>query len=498
MASRDATSGVSDRTAEGLGYFAAFGVDEAMLRAAFAAALARGADWAELYFEHRVAHHLALEDGAVSRAHLSASLGVGVRVVCKDQTGYAYSEELTRERVREAAAAAAVIAEGPAREAPVGFRVEPSVARYRAESAWDDVDERSKLAILRRAAELAAAAEPRVVKVRVGLDHSEGAVLVVDSSGRMRFDRQPMARLGVSCTGEHAGQREVGSYNLAGREGLEFFSAERVERAARLAAERTAFLFTAEAAPAGEFPVVLAAGSAGLLLHEAIGHGLEADANRKGVSLYSSRLNQRIAPGDVTIVDDGTLPGSRGSISVDDEGTAGQATVLVENGTLRSYMHDRISATHYGVEPTGNGRRQSFRHPPLPRMRNTYMLPGPYAPEEIIASVKRGLYAQTFTNGVVRIGAGDFTFYVKTGYWIEDGKLGRPIKDANVIGSGPQCLERTVMVGCDLVHDESAWTCGKDGQSVPVSIGLPTVKVSAITVGGVNRPERSSGGISAG
>ena len=488
---------MSDDTAAGLDYFAAFGVDDVMLREAFAAALARGADWAELYFEHRTSHHLALEDGAVSRAHLAASLGVGVRVVCNDQTGYAYSEELTRERVREAAAAAAVIAQGPARHAPVAFRGEPGSDRYRAERTWGDVDERGKLSILTRAAEVASASDPRVVKVRVGLDHSQGAVLVVDSSGRVRFDRQPMARLAVSCTGEHAGQREVGSYNMAGREGLEFFSAERVERAARRAAERTGFLFSAGSAPAGEFPVVLAAGSAGILLHEAIGHGLEADANRKGISVYSTRLNQRVAPADVTIVDDGTQAGARGSINVDDEGVDGQSTVLVENGVLASYMHDRISAAHYGVAPTGNGRRQSFRHPPLPRMRNTYMLPGPHAPQEIIASVKRGLYAETFTNGVVRIGAGDFTFYVKTGYWIEDGKLGRPIKDANLIGSGPDCLERTVMVGNDLVHDESGWTCGKDGQSVPVSLGLPTVKVSAITVGGMSRPARSGGALTA-
>jgi TldD protein len=489
---------VSDDSADGLGYFAAFGVDEALLREAFDAALARGADWAELYFEHRTAHHLALEDGAVSRAHLSTSLGVGVRVVSGDQTGYAYSEELTRERVREAASAAAVIAQGPARRAPVGFRSERGADRYRAERAWGDLDERGKLSILTRAADLAASADSRIVKVRVHLDNSQGAVLVIDSTGRLRFDRQPMARLAVSCTGQQGAQREVGSYNVAGREGLEFFTPARVERAARLAAERTAFLFGAEAAPAGEFPVVLAAGSAGILLHEAIGHGLEADANRKGISVYSTRMNQRIAPPDVTIVDDGTMPGSRGSINVDDEGVDGQSTTLVENGVLASYMHDRISAAHYGVAPTGNGRRQSFRHPPLPRMRNTYMLPGPHAPEEIIASVKRGLYAETFTNGVVRIGAGDFTFYVKTGYWIEDGKLARPIKDANLIGSGPECLERTVMVGSDLVHDDTGWVCGKDGQSVPVSLGLPTVKVSAITVGGMNRPERSGGGLSAG
>ena len=234
-------------------------------------------------------------------------------------------------------------------------------------------------------------------------------------------------------------------------------------------------------------PVVLGAGSAGILLHEAIGHGMEADFNRKGISVYSEKLGKPIAPADVTIVDDGTQLHARGSINVDDEGNEGQRTVLVRGGVLETYMHDRISAKHYGVAPTGNGRRESFRSPPLPRMRNTYMLPGPHEREAIIQSVKRGVYAETFTNGQVMIGAGDFTFYIKTGYLIEDGKLTRPIKDTNIIGNGPEVLERTDMVGNDFEFDDGGWTCGKDGQSVPVSLGMPTVRVSEITVGGVNK-----------
>jgi TldD protein len=344
-----------------------------------------------------------------------------------------------------------------------------------------------KMPILSRIDALAGAADGRVTKVRVGYADSYGAILVVDSDGHLSFDRQPMARLTVNCTAEQNGQRESNGCNLAGREGFEFFTDARVERIAKEAVERTLFLFDAETAPAGEMPVVLAAGSAGILLHEAIGHGMEADFNRKGVSVYSDKLNQVIAPKDVTIIDDGTQPSDRGAVNVDDEGNVGQRTTLVENGVLRTYMHDRISAMHYGVTPTGNGRRESFRHPPTPRMRNTYMLPGPRDPQEIIASVKRGVYAETFTNGQVMIGAGDFTFYIKTGRLIEDGKLTRPIKDTNIIGNGPQCLERTDMVGNDFAFDDGGWTCGKDGQSVPVSLGMPTVRVSAITVGGVNK-----------
>lgn len=471
---------------DGLAWFGRFGVDAQMLRTAFDKALSRGADWAELFFEHRVSHHLGLEDGAVNRAYTAVALGVGVRVVKGDQTGYAYTEELTREAVADAAGIAAVVADGPARDGPTAFTATPLPDRYPVKQPWSTVGVAEKMPVLTRINEGVFARDPRVVKVQVGFADSQGAILVVDSSGRMSFDRQPMTRMTVSCTAEDGGRRESNFHNLAGREGFEFFTDARIEHLADEVVARTAFLFEATPAPAGTFPVVLGAGSSGILLHEAIGHGMEADFNRKGISVYSDKLGEMIAPKEVTIVDDGTRPHTRGAINVDDEGVEAQRTVLVEEGRLRTYMHDRISAKHYGVEPTGNGRRQSFRHPPVPRMRNTYMLPGPHDPEEIIRSVKKGVYAQTFTNGQVMIGAGDFTFYIKTGYLIEDGKLTRPIKDTNIIGNGPQVLADTDMVGDDFAFDEGGWTCGKDGQSVPVSLGMPTVRVKSITVGGVN------------
>ncbi len=473
----------------GLTYFGRFGVSESMIRAAFDKALSRGGEWAELYFEHRVAHHLGLEDAAVNQAYTSVSLGVGVRVIKGDQTGYAYTEDLELSAVCEAAGTAAVVADGPPTPGPVGFQVRRLPTHYAERVAWDTVGVEQKMPLLQRINERAFAADSRIVKVQVGFGDSSGAVLIVDSDGNMSFDHQPMTRISVSCTAQDGDNRETNGYNIAGREGFEFFTDDRVNFLTDAAARRTLFLFDAMPAPAGNMPVVLGAGSSGILLHEAVGHGMEADFNRKNISCYSDKLNQPVAPSDVTIVDDGTQPSTRGSINVDDEGQPTERTVLVENGILRTYMHDRISARHYGVEPTGNGRRQSFRHPPLPRMRNTYMLPGPHDPQEIIGSVKRGVYAETFTNGQVMIGAGDFTFYIKTGYLIEDGKLTQPIKDTNIIGNGPEVLEKTDMVGNDFEFDQGGWACGKDGQSVPVSLGMPTVRVSSITVGGVNGGE---------
>lgn len=477
---------MSEQLSSGLEYFGRFGVTEEVMRAAFTRALSTGADWAELFFQHRITHQLGLEDGAVNRAFGSVSLGVGVRVIKGDQTGYAYTEDLTRAAVCDAASTAAVIADGPAGSGPTTFEVRPLPNRYTEREPWAQVGIERKMPILSRLNALAFEQSPDIVKVRVSFADSTGAVLVVDSDGRVSFDHQPMAQISMSCTAERGKQRESNAANLAGREGFEFFSEARIHKLAHDSVARTLFLFDATPAPAGALPVVLAAGSSGILLHEAIGHGMEADFNRKGISVYSDKLNQAIANPDVTIVDDGTELGMRGSINVDDEGIEGQRTVLVEQGVLRTYMHDRISAKHYGVAPTGNGRRESFRHAPLPRMRNTYMLPGPHDPEEIIRSVKRGVYASSFTNGQVMIGAGDFTFYIKTGFLIEDGRLTRPIKDTNIIGNGPDCLKKTDMVGNDFQFDDGGWTCGKDGQSVPVSLGMPTVRVAEITVGGVN------------
>jgi TldD protein len=271
---------------------------------------------------------------------------------------------------------------------------------------------------------------------------------------------------------------------VAARSGLEFYSKDRLDRMVREAVARTTILFEAVTPPPGEMPVVLGAGSSGILLHEAIGHGMEADFNRKAVSIYADKIGKPVAKPFVNIVDDGTIDFARGAINVDDEGNPPQKTMLVEGGTLTTYLHDAISASHYKVRPTGSGRRESYRHVPMPRMRATYMLPGPHKREEIIASVKKGIFCDYFSNGQVQIGAGDFTFYVKNGYLIEDGKLTRPIKDVNIIGNGPKVLEQVDMVGDDLKMDEGGWTCGKNGQGVPVSLGMPTCRVASITVGG--------------
>jgi TldD protein len=293
-----------------------------------------------------------------------------------------------------------------------------------------------------------------------------------------------MTSLGLSCVAEQDGKRESNGYNVSARADLSYYSPERLDRVVREAVNRTTVLFEAVQPAAGEMPVVLAAGSSGILLHEAIGHGMEADFNRKGVSIYSDKIGKPIAKPFVNIVDEGTQTAARGAINVDDEGNPVGKTSLVENGVLTTYLHDSISAKHYKVAPTGNGRRESYQYAPMPRMRSTYMLPGPHKKEEILASVKNGIYCTNFTNGQVNIGAGDFTFYVKNGFLIEDGKLTKPIKDVNIIGNGPKVLEKIDMVSDDLAIDEGGWTCGKDGQSVPVSQGLPTVRVASITVGG--------------
>jgi TldD protein len=480
------TKGRADAGArDGIGYFARFDVTEAMIAQALSAALSRGGDHADVFFQHRVGSDLGLEDGAVNRAFASVELGVGVRVVKGDQTGYGYSEDLSLPALLECARTAAAIADGPAREAPARFHLRADLpSRYPLIRPWGEVRPEEKLPLVAALNERTFAADARVRKVNVFLRDEAGVVLIADSSGRIVEDEQPMTILSVSVLAEQGGRREQNGYNVAGRAGFEFYSPERLDRVVREAVARTAILFEAGPPPAGEMPVVLAAGSSGILLHEAIGHGMEADFNRKGVSIYADRIGKPIARPFVNIVDDAANTGARGAINVDDEGNPAGTTRLVEDGVLATYLHDAISARHYGVAPTGNGRRESYRYPPLPRMRSTYMLPGPHRTDEIIRSVKRGIYCANFSNGQVNIGAGDFTFYVKNGWLIEDGKLTRPVKDVNIIGNGPRALEQVDMVSDDLAIDEGGWTCGKDGQSVPVSQGLPTVRVAAMTVGG--------------
>jgi TldD protein len=469
----------------GIQYFSRFGITETTIRETLAVALSRGGEFADVFFQHRVGSSYVLEDGEVNRAYVEVELGGGVRVVRGDQTGYAFTEELTLDALKRAASTAAAIADGPSRKAPARFRVAGSVpTRYPVKTRWEDVRPEQKLPILTGLNEKTFRADPRIKKVNLSFGDEYGAVLVADSNGRVVEDLQPMTRLGLSCVAEQDGKRESNGYNVAARSDIGFYTKERLDRIVKEAVERTTILFEAVPAPAGEMMVVLGAGASGILLHEAIGHGMEADFNRKGVSIYSDKIGKPVAKPFVNIVDEGTQQAARGSINVDDEGNVAGKTMLVENGILTTYLHDEISARHYKVKPTGNGRRESYQYPPMPRMRSTYMLPGPHKKDEIVASVKKGLFCSNFTNGQVQIGAGDFTFYVKNGWLIEDGKLTKPVKDVNIIGNGPKVLEKVDMVADDLAIDEGGWTCGKNGQSVPVSQGIPTVRVSSITVGG--------------
>jgi len=468
-------------------HFSQFGIDAALCQRVLQAALSRGADDADLFFEHSGSTSVALSDNKVNRASTHVDLGVGVRVVVGDQVGYAYTEDLADTSMIQAARIAAEIAAGNRQHAPVSINEKRLADRYRASLPWEEVSLEARVRMVRDWEARAFAADPRVLKVETSLGDSYKHVLVVRPDGRAVYDYQPMTRGWVVVTAKDGERRESSAANLAQRAGLEFYTEERVARLCQKAVADTVALFEATKAPAGEMTVVLGAGSSGILLHEAIGHGLEADFNRKGISIFADRVGTRIAPEGVTVVDDGTLPFARGTINTDDEGNPTERTVLVENGILRGFLHDEISARHYGVAPTGSGRRESFRHVVLPRMRSTYMDPGPHAPEEIIASVDRGIYCADFANGQVQIGAGDFAFYVRRGYLIEGGKLTRPIKDVNLIGNGPDVLASIEMVGNDLHIDEGGWTCGKDGQSVPVSQGMPTVKVSKLSVGGVSQ-----------
>ena len=469
---------------DGIGYFGRFGVTDKLIKDTLGAAMSKGGDYADVFFQHRVSNNMGLEDGAVNRAFANVALGVGVRVVKGDQTGYGYTEDLTTDGLRRAALTAAAIADGPAKTAPVRFKTTEKPNRYPVKANWDEVRPQQKLSILNSLNEKTFKADARVKKVNINFADMSSVILIADSNGRIVEDAQPMTSIYLSTVAEQEGRRENNTVNIAGRADMTLYSPEKLDKLVRNAIDKTMILFDAVQPPAGEMPVVLGAGSSGILLHEAIGHGMEADFNRKNQSIYSDKIGKPIAKDFVSIVDEGTQEAARGAINIDDEGNSVGTTMLVQKGILTTYLHDSISAKHYGVKPTGNGRRQGYEFAPMPRMRSTYMLPGPHKKDEIIASVKNGIYCDHFSNGQVQIGAGDFTFYVKNGYLIEDGKLTKPIKDVNIIGNGPKVLEQIDMVADDLKIDEGGWTCGKDGQGVPVSQGMPTVRVASITVGG--------------
>lgn len=467
-------------------YLDHFEVNAQILQRVIATALSKGGDYADLFFEHKVQNSLALEDGQVNRAYSNIDYGVGIRVLKGDQTGFAYSETVTAEAMLKAANTAANIASG-AKNISAADLTEASRADYYAiQKNWEEVGVPDKIPFIQQLNDKIFAMDERVSKVNASLTDETSYILFYNSEGTITFDYRPMVSMGAFCIMEKDGQIENGYASRSFRMGFEFLNDEVVDLLAQEAVERTAILFEATKPKAGEMPVVMGAGGSGILLHEAIGHTFEADFNRKGTSIFADKLGKKVAESFVNIVDDGTLPGNRGSLNMDDEGVATEKTYLVKDGVLNSYIHDRISANYYQVAPTGNGRRQSFRHMPLPRMRSTYMETGPHTKDDIIASVKNGIYVDNFSNGEVKIGAGDFTFFVKSGYLIENGQLTRPIKDINIIGNGPQALADITMCATDYLIDNGTWTCGKSGQSVPVTCGLPTVLVKKLTVGGLS------------
>jgi TldD protein len=465
-------------------WLAGFGVDEALCGRVLTAALSRGAQAADLYFQRVEQTALALEDGIVSRASTAVDRGVGIRAVVGDQTGFAYSEELTEPAMVAAARSASAIASGGAGSAGAIGRPAAPRGLYRLPVPWGEVELERKLALVRRVEGLLRGADPRVVKVRVSWMDTDEVVAFVGHDGRAAADERPMAVLSASVTLADGAALESNHSSLAGRHAIDWFDEARLDAFCRDLVARTAILFEARRPPAGEMPVVLAAGASGILLHEAIGHGLEADHNRKGLSIYSDRVGTKVAEPIVTVVDSGLHAGERGALEVDDEGHPAERTVLIGGGVLEGYLHDAISARHYGVRPTGSGRRESFRHVPMPRMRCTYMENGPHTRDEVVAAVRNGVVCENFGNGQVQIGAGDFTFFVKNGWLVEDGRITAPIKDVNIIGNGPEALARITMVANDTQLDTGGWTCGKEGQSVPVSQGMPTVLVSRLVVGG--------------
>ena len=472
--------------AETPGYFEReFGITDAACHRVLAAALAKGGDYADLYFEHTISNYLVLEDGKVNQAYSDIALGVGIRTVKGDQVGYGFTQELVEQSMADAAATAATIAAGTAKVPLRNYKRLQTGDYYPLKTLFTEVPIEPKLNLVQSVNDRCFALSKQVIKVNAVFHDQQKRILIVTSDGVIAEDLQPRSFLSTSVVAEKEGRRERSNWASGGRKDFSYFTPAVAEETAGTAVTRTMTLFDAVQPPAGEMPVVLGSGITGVLLHEAIGHGMEADFNRKKISTYCTLLGKKVAEPFVTIIDDGTNPTLLGSINVDDEGTPGQKTVLVDKGILTSYLHDRISAKFYGVEPTGNGRRQSYQHYPIPRMRNTYMEAGPATPEDVIKAAGKGIYVEDVSNGQVKIGEGDFAFFVSQGRMIENGKLGAPIKDINIMGNGPKMLANTTMVANDLrLHQGGTGACGKDNQSMPVGFGQPTILVKSMTVGG--------------
>ncbi|HMB29213.1 MAG TPA: metalloprotease TldD [Blastocatellia bacterium] len=448
-------------------------------------ALSRGGDYADLYFEYATLNSLNLEEQIVKSANRAARLGVGVRVISGEKTGYAYCDEIDVAAISKAALTAAHVAQSGSGAGPINVSgVSPAHDLYPVAQLINDEPLPRKIELLDRIDKTSRAFDRRICEAQVSLADEFKVVLIATSEGKLIGDAQPLARMRVMCIADDDGNLQSGVSGGGGRVGMDFFSDELLDYYANEAARQAIVQLEAQDAPAGSMEVVLGPGWPGVLLHEAVGHGLEADFNRKGMSAFSGLIGQKVASELCTVVDDGVMPNRRGSLNIDDEGNPTSQTVLIENGVLRGYLQDKLSSRLTGASLTGNGRRESYRHMPMPRMTNTYLLNGASDRDDIIRSVKRGLYAVQFGGGQVDITNGKFVFNATEAYLIEDGKVTAPVKGATLIGNGPDALTKVTAVANDLSLDEGVGTCGKDGQSVPVGVGLPTIKISEMTVGG--------------
>ncbi len=462
-----------------------FNITISQIESLLGAALSKGGEYADLYFEHNVTNNLNLEEQIIKSANRAVKQGVGVRVISGERTGFAYCDEISVEAVRKAAVTAAHIAHTNAQVGAVNVSADKSP--HDLYSVADPLGEQPlerKIELLNRIDRTARNHDPRIREVQAGVIDEYKVILIATSEGKLIGDVQPLVRMRVNCIADDDGNLQSGVSGGGGRVGIDYFNDAVIERYATEAARQAIVQLEATDAPAGAMEVVLGSGWPGILLHEAVGHGLEADFNRKGTSAFSGLIGQKVASELCTVVDEGAIPNRRGSLNVDDEGTPTSRTVLIENGILRGYMQDKLSTRLTGAALTGNGRRESYRHLPMPRMTNTFMLNGQSAPEDIIKSVKRGLYAVQFGGGQVDITNGKFVFSASEAYLIEDGRVTAPVKGATLIGNGPIALTKVTAVGNDLALDEGLGTCGKDGQGVPVGVGMPTIKISEMTVGG--------------
>ena len=469
---------------------APFGLSEAHLRRALGEISTYGVDDADLYFQYTRSEGWSLEEGIVKTGSFSIDQGVGVRAISGEKTAFAYSDDISEASLLDAARTVRTIsaANRAGRVKTPARKVAGSRSLYRDIDPIATLDSTAKVKLLERVEKLAKAKDPRIVQVMAGLASEYDVVLVARADGTLAADVRPLVRLSVTVIAEQkiagVARREVGSGGGGGRFGLAYFDETQINAYVDDAVKAALTNLEARPAPAGEMSVVLGPGWPGILLHEAIGHGLEGDFNRKGSSAFAGRIGQRVAAKGVTVLDDGTLAERRGSLNVDDEGNASQRNVLIEDGILKGYIQDSLNARLMGVKPTGNGRRESYAHMPMPRMTNTYMLGGDKAPAEIIASMKKGLYATNFGGGQVDITSGKFVFSASQAFWVENGKILYPVKGATIVGSGPEALKRVSLIGNDMALDSGVGTCGKEGQSVPVGVGQPTLRIDALTVGG--------------